>query len=104
MAYIIEPTFAILTETAFFIAVTFLPAVLEDDHVQSRISTEKNFKAIRNSDINHEDVLPIIDKFSSVWMEHLEENRSKWASFEVQGKVSLERVNEALASESESEE
>lgn len=101
MAYIIEPTFAILTETAFFIAVTFLPAVLEEDHVQSRISTEKNFKAIRNSDINHEDVLPIIDKFSSVWMEHLEENRSNWASFEVQGKVSLERVNEALASESD---
>ena len=50
---------------------------------------------------SHEDVLPIIDKFSSVWMEHLEENRSNWASFEVQGKVSLERVNEALASESD---
>ena len=65
MAYIIEPTFAILTETAFFIAVTFLPGnstridlfssiisvVLEEDQVKSRISTEKNFKAIRNSDI-----------------------------------------------------
>ncbi|CAG5097178.1 Oidioi.mRNA.OKI2018_I69.XSR.g14965.t2.cds [Oikopleura dioica] len=101
MAYIIEPTFAILTETAFFIAVTFLPVVLEEDQVKSRISTEKNFKAIRNSDINHEDVLPIIDKFSSIWMEHLTENRMKWASFEAQGSVSLDKVNEILEAQQE---
>lgn len=68
ITYIIEPTFALLSgrfcrlgafisldsETSMFVAREFLPVVLDDDKEKSntRVSTEKKFKALRTHSLN----------------------------------------------------
>ena len=51
ISYIIEPTYAILTETSHFVATEFLPVVLEEEKSMARISTEKKFKATRSKNL-----------------------------------------------------
>ena len=51
ISYIIEPTYAILTEASHFVATEFLPVVLEEEKTTGRISTEKKFKVLRSADV-----------------------------------------------------
>lgn len=54
ITYIIEPTYAILTEASHFVATEFLPVVLEEEKSMARISTEKKFKALRSADVKYD--------------------------------------------------
>ena len=128
ITYIIEPTFHLLSgtsgfrlitsgfwlitsgfyfrlsETSLFVAREFLPVVLEEDKTKSRISTERNFKAIRTNSLNikydsscnmtlvcnmipfrQDEILVAINRFTELWSDHLMENKENWLQLDSDG-------------------
>jgi len=96
ITYIIEPTFALLSETATFVAREFLPVVLDEEKTMARISTETRFKALRTPSLNikQEEIIIKIHAFTDVWQDHLMINKDNWLRLDAQGINSVPIVEE----------
>jgi len=99
ITYIIEPTFALLSETSMFVAREFLPVVLDDEKEKTsnhRVSTEKKFKALRTHSLNvkQDDIIAAIHKFTDLWEDHLMKNKNNWLELASRGVNSVPVVPE----------